>query len=57
MTKPPPRASLPQRSSQNTKRRLDQAAAPAEIDARFVGIRYVGSPKHKRHPHLFNLEL
>jgi hypothetical protein len=37
------------------KRRLEQNATEADVEVRFAGITYGGSPEHKAHPHLFRL--
>jgi len=56
MSKPKTRGTLPKRSSENTKRRLDLQPEPGHVAQRFANISYEGSSKHKRHPHLYNLE-
>ena len=55
MKKPPARREVPPRSSNNTKRRLYDIMGNSELAALFGGMRYEGSSKHKRHPHLFGL--
>ena len=55
MKKPPPRPCLPPRRSNNDKRRLLEAPDANLIQELQTHVNYRGSPKHKRHPHLFGL--
>ncbi len=55
MKKPQPRREVPPRSNENTKRRLYDIMESSQLAALFDGMKYEGSPKHKRHPHLFGL--
>ncbi len=53
---PPPRRRMRHRRSHNEKRRLMQEPSPDLIQRMLDNAWYEGSSKHKRHPHLFNLE-
>ena len=55
MRKPSKRPGLPPRRSENTKRRLLQAPSNILIANMSNSVTYKGSPKHKRHPHLYGL--
>ena len=59
MKKPIKRPDLPPRRSDNEKRRLDPDPDPDPDRIALLSstIRYRGSPKHKRYPHLFGLEM
>jgi hypothetical protein len=54
--KPNKRSDIPARNSDNDKRRLDAVPDPAVIATLLASAQYRGSSKHKRSPHLFNLE-
>lgn len=54
--RPNKRPDIPARNSDNDKRRLDATLDPAVIAALLAHAWYRGSPKHKRNPHLFNLQ-
>ena len=54
--KPPSRPKLPQRNSEIENCRLLDEPSPAQIADLLEKAHYVGSPKHKRHPHLFGPE-
>lgn len=54
MRKPKSRDELPKRRSYNNKRRIDPPG-DAELKRMFEVVRYEGSSKHKRNPHLFGL--
>lgn len=56
MSRPKTRSNLPPRSDEKRKRCLDDAVSQDMLTARFKGIRYKGSSKHKRCPHLYGLE-
>lgn len=56
MRRPPKRPDVPKRRSDNDKRRLDSQPSAEQIEQLLKTTTYQGSPKHKRHPHLFGLE-
>jgi len=56
MRKPAKRTDIPARNRDNNKRRLAAEVMPAEIAGLIATVTYEGSPKHKRNPHLFDLE-
>jgi hypothetical protein len=56
MRKPKPRTEIPPRSSENKKRKLFEVMDTESLKTVFASMRYEGSPKHKRNPHLFGLE-
>ena len=56
MPRPRTRSALPVRRDDRRKRALDDAPSEAALLSRFERIRYVGSAKHKRQPHLFGLD-
>jgi len=56
VSRPATRKGLPERRDARRPRKLDANPALSSVAARFAGIQYEGSPKHKRHPHLFGLE-
>lgn len=47
---------MPARRSNNEKRRLLSEQAPNHIQDLRRNVRYQGSSKHKRHPHLYGLD-
>ena len=55
LNKPGKRPDRPRRRSDNNKRRLLPNPDPAHIAELQQNVRYQGSPKHKKHPHLHNL--
>ena len=55
MKKPKKRPLLPARRSNNEKRRLMANPDPIYIGHLQRNITYKGSPKHKKHPHLYSL--
>lgn len=56
MKQPTVRAGLPSRRDNLRPRSLADDPPAAVIAARFAGISYEGSSKHKRTPHLYDLE-
>ena len=56
MKKPPKRADIPPRNSDNRKRGLAEAVSDDEVATLIDSVSYVGSPKHKIHPTIFGLE-
>jgi len=55
LKRPVRRPDLPVRASENEKRRLDPSPPPQLIQELLTTVKYGGSSKHKRHPHLYGL--
>lgn len=55
MARPRTRDRFPPRQDAKRKRWLNENATVEEAEARFAGIRYGGSQKHKERPHRFRL--
>lgn len=56
MKRPKPRPKLPTRRSNNDKRRLLPDPTQYYLQTLRRAVRYVGSSKHKKHPHLYGLD-
>lgn len=56
MRRPQKRSEIPPRNSDHDGRRLAALTNPNTVPLHYRNVRYEGSSKHKRHPHLFELE-